>query len=380
MSERATLMRHGMATLFAAAVLLDAHAPIGAQGGRDSTTLQRYFAARARVEITRAALKGFDTLSVTPRPAVELRHGNLTLQFDMGAITTDDSAALAHSLRDAADHIARYYGSGASLWVGSLTFVARGGTSAQTHERRISLRSQSSISDADSWAARTSEVRPGATDFMTATAARIANGRRAEKMLNWWQFSGRPLSISEWEEAATSLATSPSAVAHRCLSRSPDFCSAILGLDQSTYVPVSQYAPEDYPMLIEMAGERWKPDTPRRRIARRCIEERDGASCNTAIGWYGIPDAVPGRVRQTFVDLALEMGGPHAFARLDSAHGTVREQIATVAGVPADSVLVAWQRGVKRSFPVRPIAGATFTTLGWLAAIFLLVRRRPRCA
>jgi hypothetical protein len=178
---------------------------------------------------------------------------------------------------------------------------------------------------------------------------------------------------------AAFLASSTSSVARRCLGGNALSCAAILDVDQSADPLTAHYTTADYPMLLETTGERWE-DSSRRPIVDRCVQLHSAADCATAIRWVPYREPVPLDVRTSFVDLVLATGGADAFSRLYNAHGTVREQIAQVAGIPADSAVRLWQRKVQQSLPAQPVGGSALATMGWLALIALLVRRRPRCS
>jgi hypothetical protein len=362
--------------LIAAIVLVATPLVARGQSSRDSTTLQRFLTARERARVAQVELKAFER----PRPRTELKDGNLTIYFNMNEVSRDDSVALARTLHEASATLSNRYGTALREWIGAPAFIVRSGIDAQTQQRRVEIRWQSGGGADDSWESQRRDLRVFAYQYIMETASRLTQSRSDSLGLAWWRRPWGHVTDAGFTEIATFLGRSPSSVARRCLTANTEACAAILQIDGPTNTRLTLYSEDDYPTLVEMSGVKWPPESPRGPIAQRCIRQKEIASCASAIQWVAIPAAVPQDVLNSFAGLTLEMGGPDAFTRLATAHGTIREQLAFVAGVPADSVVRTWQRRVMASRPVSPIANTTLATIGWLAALSLVIRRRPRCA
>ena len=112
------------------------------------------------------------------------------------------------------------------------------------------------------------------------------------------------------------------------------------------------------------------------KAQRQCVRG-DPEACAHALGLRRSSDPDAGGeyyplVRADLVLAALEQGGEGAWARLIAEEGgSVEQRLAAAAGLPADSMLLRWRKGLLALQPDRgpldlPAAGLI---LGWSALI-----------
>ena len=105
------------------------------------------------------------------------------------------------------------------------------------------------------------------------------------------------------------------------------------------------------------------------------------ASCGEILGLAGGPDpAAPALLRATLFRTAMTLGGEGAFERMMQSSGTPAQRIATIAAVPADSVVTVWRgrlRGARN--PSDAMNGSIAAmSLFWIAVCGALSLRSTR--
>lgn len=190
--------------------------------------------------------------------------------------------------------------------------------------------------------------------------------------------SGRPSSlVAAFEE----LATSPSPLGRRCLIGDVAACRDALALREGDDALWRWY---DAPYRREFVrGKRWtlRPAAPARYDA--CLKG-DDAACDAVLrSSTRVAPEPPVRTsaRHSFVGVALELGGPDAFARLlDSRGRPLDERLSATAGVPIDSLAAVWQARVARAAPQRAGfgAGTAVSSIAWIFFFAFLSSRSTR--
>jgi hypothetical protein len=82
--------------------------------------------------------------------------------------------------------------------------------------------------------------------------------------------------------------------------------------------------------------------------------------------------------RALFLHEALRAGGPGTLARLDSAHGPLRDRLAIAAGLPLEQLASRWLGHVidARPSPMAVSPGVFLLSLAWSIALAALALSR----
>ncbi|MEO8139035.1 MAG: hypothetical protein ABI742_05275 [Gemmatimonadota bacterium] len=163
------------------------------------------------------------------------------------------------------------------------------------------------------------------------------------------------------ERAYLELVTSLSVQAKSCMIGDDRACSEALGLREVPDPLIGAYDPAARRALV--AGIATLVETwPLAAQYSACVEERDDAACVTLLrtvmspsdsfSRYRLPPAVGDAARRALVAQMERLGGTDAWGRLVQAAGQPLEtRFAVAAGVPPDSLMRVWRRGL---FAVRP--------------------------
>jgi hypothetical protein len=173
------------------------------------------------------------------------------------------------------------------------------------------------------------------------------------------------------------LTTADAAVVRRCAAGDRIACRLGFALDSVPSDPVTAWYDEsDLPTLARYAGDHSQRAgmtlTLNRDEQDACTVRRHLETCRRMVallpaGAFRIP--MPGAARVSLTRLAFEMGGAGGIARLRaSVATTVGGQLASVAGVPADTLLGRWMEQLIAARPSSPLPNATFV-LASLACI-----------
>ena len=195
---------------------------------------------------------------------------------------------------------------------------------------------------------------------------------------NYGTSARRPSSFTATFEE---LATTPSPLGRRCLVGDVAACTQALAMREPDDALWRWYE-ADYRRAF-VRSKRWalRPGAP--ELYDACRNGSDHA-CDAVLRSASrvvVEPPVRSASRHSFVAVALELGGPDAFARLlDGAGRPLDERLSAAAGVPIDSVAAAWQARVAGAAPQR--AGFPATTaasaLMWILFFAFLSSRSTR--
>jgi hypothetical protein len=201
-------------------------------------------------------------------------------------------------------------------------------------------------------------------------------------LARWLRSSRVPLGTrtrAQWARAYVELATTSSVSLRACLAGDREGCLTSLGLHEGGPAAFADwYAPGDYRALLENAAIA-RSDTTGYAARARCRRTAERAACDTAVAHLArenIPLPLSAAARALFLHEALRAGGPGTLTRLDSAQGSLRDRLATAAGVPLEQLADQWLAHVidARPSPMAVSPGVVLLSLAWsitLAALAL---------
>jgi hypothetical protein len=182
------------------------------------------------------------------------------------------------------------------------------------------------------------------------------------------------------ERAYEALVTSPSRVARGCLLGDIAMCREALLLAGTEDRLERWY---DAPRRRQLAQSRRRLRAVSPASYDACIAG-DDAACDVALAFLppaDVPQPLPVAARQSLVHVAVELGGRDAFARLlQPTSASMDERLSAAAGMPSDSVLVAWRTRVMAAQPQRDGAPGSTEALAlvWTAFFGFLATRSTR--
>jgi len=175
------------------------------------------------------------------------------------------------------------------------------------------------------------------------------------------------------ESTYLELLTAPSATTRRCFQGEVAGCRDAFDLPPAPDPYRRWYGPEERRVIVQqvLTGN---DVLSVRDLYQRCVTRGDDSACLRLLQRQpasAIPQPLGDPSRIGLVQLALELGGRDAFTRLMAARGkAVDAQLATAAGMPADSLLMVWRSRVLAARP-RPV---TLNPRGaWVALMWGLV-------
>lgn len=211
-------------------------------------------------------------------------------------------------------------------------------------------------------------------------AASVAIGRALSPLvppaLRLWSGGDYYRAPTRWEAVYRELATSSALPARRCLDGDLAACIDALVLDPERAAPERWYSPA---RLRSLALDRTRfmrlPD-------RDACEAGDDAACRRLLPPAEVPPPLSRAARHALVQLALDRGGPGAFARLarDPA-ASLPAQLAAAAALPLEELVREWHARTVRAQP-HAHAGLGITlaaTLVWSLLFVWLATRSTRC-
>jgi hypothetical protein len=200
-----------------------------------------------------------------------------------------------------------------------------------------------------------------------------------------WRRSGVPLRAEDvkrepaWETVRFDILESPSVLGPRCYRGDIVACSMQLGL-----TPVDDPVMAWYDSVTRVSAVRQASERASRfdRVAtEECLKGSD-AACGRAlhaIKTFELPPAGPAS-RDALVWQAINMGGEGAVERLLTNTGSASDALAAAAKAPTDSVIRAWQLGMRNG-----AVGSNDMTLmmalvaiGWVLLFLFLSTRITR--
>jgi len=199
-------------------------------------------------------------------------------------------------------------------------------------------------------------VTRGQSDMMTVDAvtrdlenrsARVLGERLGPAFAKWLGsgLADDSATTETWIGVRIDLVTSPYHVARECYAGNVSACADALGIADENQ-PVMHWYDETERRIVAMRSG-WQIRTGREELYRQCATQRVAAACDAFVNLIA-PDQIqpplPFPSRQNLVQLAFDLGGPGALARMLAAPNTRREQVAAAAGISADSLVSIWQR------------------------------------
>jgi hypothetical protein len=346
--------------------------------GIDSTPMQRYAAAQAELKTVRQLSSERDQARRSLAGGTVIHEGVVALHYDPAALTLSDRVVLGAAAREASAMISKLYQDDAAATFGTIALNASAlPIAGDTTRHGLWIRTEQPTPDTDDWRGITMQVAPDLPLYIANLAARSAESKVSPALRAWSGMPAQSTSTVAWRTVASALSTANSSVAQRCRAGSVASCAAVLDYDSTTTPLQTFYAPSDYPLLVARFSPSQR-DSILDPLARRCIMGDDAFACSEFAQRLTLNSPLPRSVRSSVISLALETGGPHAFSRLRAAQGSVREQLAVTAGIPADSLTRLWIQRVNESS--RPSGGVPLAALVWTAVFLLATNRRPTCS
>lgn len=180
------------------------------------------------------------------------------------------------------------------------------------------------------------------------------------------------------ERVYLDLVTSPAVQARSCLVGDGRACSEALGLRPVEDPLLTSYDPAGRRELAWRLRERFERSTLGGAY-HGCVDDARDAECvrilraalaqTEAYHTFTIPAAVGDGPRRALVAQVVRLGGPDAWGRLLASPGQpLEDRLATAAGMPIDSLMRVWRRGIiaARPIPVSVTPLAAVAALGWV--------------
>ena len=174
------------------------------------------------------------------------------------------------------------------------------------------------------------------------------------------------------------LVTAPSVAVRRCYAGTADACAAALGLREGDPAVLAYDAAERRALVANAAEIRLGR---LRASVDACTLAGSDSACLDVLHAHGVEPPLSTDARQSLLRLTLVSGGRGALGRL--AHGASRslsQRFALAAGMPVDSLILAWRRAIieAKPKPVTIAAARAWTALGWIVLMGLMAFRSSR--
>jgi hypothetical protein len=196
---------------------------------------------------------------------------------------------------------------------------------------------------------------------------------------DWLPAAG--LTERNWNSAAVDLATTNASVTRDCFAGSVPRCKSALGLTKVSDPYTEWYSPEDWRAMVSGSLQYPAGSEGRRDAMHSCVDGHVLTECEWLVRERPSPMPLDMDVRRTVVGLALEIGGPKAYARLVAAQDKNASAILeATSGMPIDDFVAAWRARVLAATPanVRPRVLEATSLIAWaLLFAFAAQRRRP---
>ena len=167
------------------------------------------------------------------------------------------------------------------------------------------------------------------------------------------------------------LATKPWRVVRACYVGDLAECHSALALSSDAATTALRYTPEERRRIVAREREVTKNLRSAAGTAR-CVEGRvDSACIEVSQRFLLFEEPLSSLARATLLRTALELGGDGAYGRLlGSGEPEFLARLASVAGVPADTLLAAWHAQILAAKP----ASTVLTRLsGWTAFLWAAI-------
>ncbi|HVZ77033.1 MAG TPA: hypothetical protein VG818_03530 [Gemmatimonadaceae bacterium] len=145
-----------------------------------------------------------------------------------------------------------------------------------------------------------------------------------------------------WRNAHIDLVLSQSSIARACLDGDVSACGRALGLVGRDAPLANWYDAQDRRFLVERMRGQWTPGL--QRDAAGCVAARLDSACNSVLATLPTDALTPllGGEGRDVLRLAMSIGGPGAFARMQAAADDPAAVVQAAAGISTDSVLATW--------------------------------------
>ena len=214
--------------------------------------------------------------------------------------------------------------------------------------------------------------------FQLVRAASEVIREKADTLFSNWTGSlllAEVPAATEHARVYVELVTAPSVAVRRCYAGTADACAAALGLREGILQSWGDAA--ERRALVAHSTDylgRLRP------AVDACMLGSDSA-CLDVLHARGFEPPLSTDARQSLVRLTLVSGGRRALGRL--AHGASRslsQRFALAAGMPVDSLILAWRRAIieARPKPVTIAPARAWTALGWIVLMGLMAFRSSR--
>jgi hypothetical protein len=222
------------------------------------------------------------------------------------------------------------------------------------------------------------EAQTGIVDMIGALAA-FEEPTILKEYSGEWMPATR-LSAENWAEAAIDLATETSAATRDCYAGSVARCESALGLTKVKDPLTEWYSPEDWRVIVSRFPKITKDAPEHVAMLDQCKSGEAPDVCLTLAREKPVARPLVMDTRRTMIALALELGGPKAYDRMNAAKGSSLEILSATAGMGPDELVAEWRRRVLAATPdrVAPKALEVTAMLAWtLAFAALSTRKRP---
>lgn len=174
------------------------------------------------------------------------------------------------------------------------------------------------------------------------------------------------------------LASAPARVARDCYDGDIAACRKAFGFTAVQDPLTELYDAPTRRLLVRERATRFSRDA--RPQVDRCITGADTACLAVLRGSAAPGDPLPHQLHTALMQIALEMGGPGAYARIVDRGLDPAQGVAAVAGAPLDSVLATWHaRVIEARAPSSSLTGGmAAASLFWMAVCAGLALRSSR--
>lgn len=181
-----------------------------------------------------------------------------------------------------------------------------------------------------------------------------------------------------WSRLRLNLVSSPAVVARRCYDGNLADCHKVLGLQSSAF-PVREYFDADGRRFV--VGQREGMLRRRDRARTEACLAGDDAACIVLLESVSmhLPAAFDVH-RIALLQLAIQQGGATAGARALRSQEAPARWLATVSGLPTDSLVLLWHERMRhvRAPSANMTSGMAVASLGWIALLVLFASRSRR--
>jgi hypothetical protein len=191
-----------------------------------------------------------------------------------------------------------------------------------------------------------------------------------------------PLTEIPAEVVYVELVTAPWLAVKQCHAGDVDACARVLGLETAADTASLWYTAEEQRRAITGRGAGWWMDIRTSPDYIGCIEGDDAACAaflNRNLWMIGHP--LSANARESFLRVALELGGESALTRLARSQGQpLGSRLAVAAGIPRDSLIVVWRERILAAAPEQVVmTGPTGgTALLWVVLLAFFAMRSTR--